>query len=116
MGLTGISFVEIALLSTITAQSLATLSCVGGPGEKSWGTTRRFASACAAGTPLFNPTKNLTFPELTNSLPLNRQCAAVSTSFGATSVPVQLILRLNSATVTTPTADIGQIEGSAISP
>jgi predicted dinucleotide-binding enzyme len=33
-----------------------------------------------------------------------------------TSVPVQYILRLKSATVTTPTAEIGQTEGSAISP
>ena len=53
VGLTGIGFVEIASLSTITAQSLITLSCVGGPGENSFGTTSRFASACTAGTPLF---------------------------------------------------------------
>ena len=52
VGLTGIGFVEIASLSTITAQSLTTVSCVGGPGENSFATTRRFASACAAGTPL----------------------------------------------------------------
>jgi len=116
VGLTGMGLVEIASLSTITAQSLATISSVGGPGENYFGTTNRFASAWAAGTPLFNPTKNLTFPELTNRLPLKRQCAAVSTSFGATSVPVQELLRLKRATVTTPTAEIGQTDGSAISP
>src|SRR5215469_12662390 len=75
VGRTGMGFVEIASLSTITAQSLATISSVGGPGENSFGTTNRFASAWAAGTPLFNPTKNLTFPELTNSLPLKSQRA-----------------------------------------
>ena len=49
-------------------------------------------------------------------MPFNRQCAAVSTILGATSVPVHQPLQSKRAMVTTPIAEAGQVEGSTTSP
>src|SRR5689334_25421655 len=70
----------------------------------------------AAGVPLFMPARKRTLPGLTCATPLNTQCAAVSTTRGATSVPVHQPPVLYWATVTTPIEDAGQDVGSTTSP
>jgi hypothetical protein len=58
------------------------------------------------------PARKWTSPGLIGSVPFNRQCAAVSTIRGATSVPVHLPTLLKCATATMPIAEAGQVEGS----
>jgi hypothetical protein len=102
---------------TISAQSAGDRSSVHlslRVGTKSFATMNRSAAEDDAGVPLFMPARKWTFPGLIGSVPFNRQCAAVSTIRGATSVPVHKPPVLKCATATTPIAEAGQVEAALL--
>src|SRR3954471_9485258 len=108
-----------ASFSTISAQSAGErssdhLSCW--IGTKSGATISLSATDEAAGVPLFMPARKRMLPGLTGATPLNTQCAAVSTTRGATSVPVHQPPVVYCPPVTTTSDGAGQGVGFSPAP